>query len=286
MRQTVLIEQDDEVTADFAHVDVRAYVYGLASAKARSRHGIKGADDFEIFLQVVLIEPELLHERLEAVVLKVLEMILHEINKDGITVEPLLPDLDHETFHGSAGGHAHGIEELNALQDLFHVLGLAAGHLGDFPECSLQVSRGGQIADDIFSDGYLLGLHVREMELPEKMSGQSGLARIAHFGRHALLFLNLALLEITRRAREVAEIILPVLIARRFPVVDVLLVVVRLAFRFSLLPFLIHGGLIHRLLKEGILHQFLAHGFHEIQSGQLQKPDGLLQLGCHDELLA
>ena len=118
------------------------------------------------------------------------------------------------------------------------------------------------------------------------MSGQSGLARIAHFGRHALLFLNLALLEITRRAREVAEIILPVLIARRFPVVDVLLVVVRLAFRFSLLPFLIHGGLIHRLLKEGILHQFLAHGFHEIQSGQLQKPDGLLQLGCHDELLA
>jgi len=39
------------------------------------------------------------------------------------------------------------------------------------------------------------------------------------------------------------------------------------------------------LLEQRILQEFLLHGLHQLQPGQLQQLDGLLQLGRHHQLL-
>ena len=125
------------------------------------------------------------------------------------------------------------------------------------------------------------------MELPEQVPGESRLLGVARLGGQVLLFLELALLVVPGRAGEVAEVVLPVGVARRLAVVDLVFVLALGTIVGPVgLALLVLGGLLCSLLQKRIFQELLVHRLHEIEARHLQQLDGLLQLRGHDELLA
>ena len=86
IRQSVLIEDNKEFSVHLVYKDIRADISGHTFAKTRSRHGIKGLDDIQVFLEFIHIQPELAEQGLVSVGLQILKVIAHEIDKDLIPV--------------------------------------------------------------------------------------------------------------------------------------------------------------------------------------------------------
>ena len=283
MRQTIFIEQDDELVTDAVHEDVRAHIGGLAAVEAGTGQGLQGLDDVQVLAQAFHIQLELAQQGLVAVGFQIFQMRLHQFQQDGVTVVAQALQLHQQTFAGIPGRHAHRVEKLYALQHGLHGLRRGGRHLGDLFHAGPQIARRTQVADDDLADLLLLVRQGRKMQLPEQMAFQRGLGRVTGLqGRDLFRDLQFPPLRGARRAGELAEIFLPVGIAGKVFVIDFVLglLVPRL-----LLILRSHGLIGRGLFQEGVLQQFLLDGLQKFDTRKLQQLDGLLQLGGHDQLL-
>jgi hypothetical protein len=146
-----------------------------------------------------------------------------------------------------------------------------------------QIPLGIEVADDDLADDlFFLGI-VGQAELPQQMPFQGRFARqpglVGHHFFQGLGFLELDLLG---RAGKIPQIIFPVRVADQigFFVGEI---GPFLGARSLNLVFL--GQFLGCFLQHGIFQEFLLHGFEQLEPGQLEQFDGLLQLGSHDQLL-
>ena len=220
-----------------------------------------------------LLQPDVqaLGDPLILLVLQIVEVMGHQLRGDAV-LHPGALKLHQQAFPQVPGGDPHGIEELDAAQHVLHRIGGGMSQCPDLFQGHLQIAPLIQVADDHGPD--VLGGRIESghAELPQQvfleglpaghgvLEGREVLFLPHHFGtRHVVPGVG-------------AEIILPLRHAvghQQFPG--------RLGLpdRIVLLP---------RLLQGRVLFQLLGDPFLEVEMGQLEQLDGLLQLGRHHQL--
>ena len=211
-------------------------------------------------------------------------MLLDDLDRHGVGVG-LAAELEEEALLGGAGGDARRVEQLDQLEPALHLLGGRAAALGDLGELGPEVAVLVEVADDLRADPAQARVIGREPQLLLEVVAQGGGgADDVLEGQVVVLLLGderalLVVVEEHRRQVERQVVGLP----------------------------LVAGDLGHRLrgrggrlglprsrrplavdrdfLEQRVLQELLLHDLLQLEGGELQELDGLLEERRHDDPL-
>jgi len=284
--QSLLVEENHELLAEPVHEHVGADVERLLTAVAGAWHGVELLQNLQIPLEVVHRDLELAADGLVATLLQVLQVVADDAQQHRVIVLQHL-QLHQQTLLGRARRHPHRVETLHAIEHALHGLDVGPGHLGYLLHRRLQIARGVQVPNDHFPDPLLLLRKIGQSQLPLQMPVERGLGRQPGLERHVLGNLGLPDLGLLGRRGEVAQVVLPVRVADQIGFAAGFLGVLRPGGDLlgDVVRVLLLIRLLQALLQKWILQQLLLHCLKQLQPGQLQELDSLLQLGRHHQLL-
>ena len=278
--EPVVVEHDLVVVSLLHHEHVGEDVGRLVQAVAVAGLGVEALDDLEMVRHLVGGERHQAADLRVLMALELLQAVAHH-HVRGRALEPEVLELQAQALGQGAGGHTRRVQGLDHRQRLVHLGPRVGPHVRDLLEGGAEQAVLVEVVDDRFSDlhGQLVG--GRHVQLPEQVVVEiGGLREGVLDGRH-LRHLGGpgAPLEAT-----VVEVVLEELLD-----LDVLQGVV------GLLPFLRHLLLLdllrgqrlldRYLLEERVLHHLLLQHLGQLEGGEGEQLDGLLERGGEDQAL-
>ena len=222
---------------------------------------------------------------------QLVEVVLHDLHRDRVRVGIAL-ELDQQALLDRASGHAGRVERLHQREDLLDLFHRRLAALGDLGHLRPQVAVLVEIADDLVADAAHQRILGGEAQLLVEVVGE----RVD--GAHDVLERQLlaillgdqgALLVVVEHDRgQVERQVVGLALGRGGGGVDR-----RRLGRGRRGRRLRGGGRFRRVvglggdfLQQRILQQLLLHDFLQLERGELQQLDGLLQQRRHDDPLA